>query len=44
LVFDAGDRFSGTLWFTEYHGSAAATFINMEKYDAVVSYFKGDNY
>ncbi|XP_045195357.2 snake venom 5'-nucleotidase-like [Mercenaria mercenaria] len=35
LVLDAGDRFTGTLWFNQYHGEAAATFVNMEKYDAV---------
>ena len=36
LVLDAGDRFTGTLWFNQYHGQAAATFVNMENYDAVV--------
>ena len=37
LVLDAGDRFTGTLWFTEYQGVAAAQFVNMENYDAFVS-------
>lgn len=35
LVLDAGDRFTGTLWFNQYQGFAAATFVNMENYDAV---------
>jgi len=37
LVLDAGDRFTGTLWFNQYQGAAAATFVNLEAYDAVVS-------
>ncbi|KAL4232880.1 5'-nucleotidase [Mactra antiquata] len=35
LVLDAGDRFTGTLWFNQYYGAAAATFVNMENYDAI---------
>ncbi|XP_060560431.1 snake venom 5'-nucleotidase-like [Ruditapes philippinarum] len=35
LVLDAGDRFTGTLWFNKYQGQAAAKFVNMENYDAV---------
>jgi 2',3'-cyclic-nucleotide 2'-phosphodiesterase (5'-nucleotidase family) len=37
-VLDAGDRFTGTLWFNKYQGQAAAKFVNMENYDAVVCF------
>ncbi|XP_052809054.1 snake venom 5'-nucleotidase-like [Mya arenaria] len=35
LVLDAGDRFTGTLFFYQYKGAAASTFVNMENYDAI---------
>ncbi|KAH3736665.1 hypothetical protein DPMN_043238 [Dreissena polymorpha] len=35
LVLDAGDRFTGTLWFNQYKGRAASIFVNKENYDAV---------
>lgn len=38
LVVDAGDRFSGTLWFTQYGGAAAAKFVNKENYDVYVNF------
>ncbi|KNC77495.1 hypothetical protein SARC_10046 [Sphaeroforma arctica JP610] len=34
LLLDAGDQFSGTLWFYVYEGQAAAHFMNMLEYDA----------
>ena len=37
LVLDAGDRFTGTLWFNKYKGAAASRFVNLEDYDAAVS-------
>ena len=32
ILLDGGDEFSGTLWFTMYHGIAAAVFMNYSKY------------
>lgn len=35
LLLDAGDVFSGTLYFNEYYGQADLEFLNMLGYDAV---------
>ena len=37
LLLDGGDRFVGTLWFTQYRGLADSFFINRYPYDAMVS-------
>ena len=37
LLLDGGDRFVGTLWFTQYKGLADSFFINRYPYDAMVS-------
>ena len=37
LFLDAGDQFSGTSWFQYYEGDAAAHFMNLLQYDAMVS-------
>ncbi|MBE0462003.1 MAG: bifunctional metallophosphatase/5'-nucleotidase [Halomonadaceae bacterium] len=36
LLLDAGDIFSGTLYFTEYQGQDAVEFMNLMGYDAFV--------
>ncbi|RUR29050.1 bifunctional metallophosphatase/5'-nucleotidase [Vreelandella nanhaiensis] len=36
LLLDAGDIFSGTLYFTEYQGQDAIKFMNLMGYDAFV--------
>ncbi|ADH98512.1 5'-nucleotidase C-terminal domain-containing protein [Salisediminibacterium selenitireducens] len=36
LLLDAGDIFSGTLYFNEFRGQAALHFMNMMDYDAFV--------
>ncbi|SDL09882.1 5'-nucleotidase/hypothetical protein/2',3'-cyclic-nucleotide 2'-phosphodiesterase / 3'-nucleotidase / 5'-nucleotidase [Franzmannia pantelleriensis] len=36
LLLDAGDIFSGTLYFTEFHGQDAVEFMNLMGYDAFV--------
>ncbi|PTL38765.1 bifunctional metallophosphatase/5'-nucleotidase [Alkalicoccus saliphilus] len=36
LLLDAGDVFSGTLYFNEYRGQDAAEFMNYMEYDAFV--------
>lgn len=36
ILLDAGDVFSGTLYFTQYLGQADVEFMNMMKYDAMV--------
>ena len=38
LLLDAGDQYTGTLWFDYYKGGAAAKFMNLMKYDAMVGY------
>ena len=35
LLLDAGDQFTGTMWFEQYKGLASATFMNLMKYDAM---------
>lgn len=35
LLLDAGDRFLGTLWFTQYQGLADSFFMNRFPYDAM---------
>lgn len=35
LLLDAGDVFSGSLYFNEFHGLADLEFINLMKYDAM---------
>ncbi|WP_019416221.1 cell wall-binding repeat-containing protein [Paenisporosarcina sp. TG20] len=35
LLLDAGDVFSGTLYFNEFQGAADLEFMNMMKYDAM---------
>ena len=37
LLLDAGDQFQGTLWFYMHKGKAASHFMNLLKYDAMVS-------
>lgn len=37
LLLDAGDQFQGTVWFNVYEGTATADFMNMLRYDAMVS-------
>ena len=41
LFLDAGDPFQGTSWFQYYEGDAAAHFMNLLEYDAMVSQLKG---
>ncbi|MFC0525284.1 cell wall-binding repeat-containing protein [Pontibacillus salicampi] len=36
LLLDAGDNFSGTLYYNQYKGKAAADFLNILNYDAVI--------
>ncbi|MBB6449988.1 2',3'-cyclic-nucleotide 2'-phosphodiesterase (5'-nucleotidase family) [Geomicrobium halophilum] len=36
LLLDAGDVFSGTLYFNEFHGQDAIEFMNMMEYDGFV--------
>ena len=36
LLLDGGDRFVGTLWFTQFKGIADSTFMNRFPYDAMV--------
>lgn len=36
LLLDAGDVFSGTLYFNEFQGAADLEFMNLMKYDAMV--------
>ena len=38
LLLEAGDRFTGTVWFSYYEGEASAIFMNRLEYDATVSY------
>ena len=38
LFLDAGDQFQGTLWFYIHKGTAAAHFMNLLQYDAMVSH------
>ena len=40
LLLDAGDRFVGTLWFTQFKGIADSTFMNRFPYDAMVCIFQ----
>lgn len=35
LLLDGGDRFVGTLWFTQFKGIADSTFMNRFPYDAM---------
>ncbi|KAL3881155.1 hypothetical protein ACJMK2_027613 [Sinanodonta woodiana] len=35
LLLDSGDRFTGTLWFTQYQGTESAYFMHQLKYDAM---------
>ncbi len=35
LLLDAGDQFQGTLFYTQYKGKAAQTFMNKLRYDAM---------
>ncbi|KAK3608407.1 hypothetical protein CHS0354_035407 [Potamilus streckersoni] len=35
LLLDAGDRFTGTVWFTQYQGLESSFFMNKLKYDAM---------
>lgn len=35
ILLDGGDQYQGTLWFGVYKGTAAVTFMNMTKYDAM---------
>lgn len=37
LLLDAGDVFTGTLWYSVYRGNATSTFLNELEYDAMVS-------
>ena len=37
ILLDAGDQFQGTLWFFIHKGNAAAHFMNLLKYDVMVS-------
>ncbi|HDS30554.1 MAG TPA: multifunctional 2',3'-cyclic-nucleotide 2'-phosphodiesterase/5'-nucleotidase/3'-nucleotidase, partial [Firmicutes bacterium] len=37
LLVDAGDQFQGTLFYTQYKGKEAKTFMNMLGYDAMTS-------
>ena len=36
LLLDAGDVFTGTLWYDTYRGNATAKFMNDLQYDAMV--------
>ncbi|KAK3608408.1 hypothetical protein CHS0354_035408 [Potamilus streckersoni] len=35
ILLDAGDRFTGTLWFTQYQGLESSHFMRQMKYDAM---------
>ncbi|KAL3881154.1 hypothetical protein ACJMK2_027612 [Sinanodonta woodiana] len=35
ILLDAGDRFTGTVWFTQYQGLESSYFMNKLKYDAM---------
>ena len=37
LLLDAGDQFQGSVWFSLYKGAEAAHFMNLLRYDAMVS-------
>ncbi len=37
LLLDAGDQFQGTVWFNVYEGMASAFFMNMLRYNVMVS-------
>ena len=39
LLLDGGDQFQGTLWFNVYKGKEARIFMNLLKYDAMVSIY-----
>ena len=40
LLLGAGDRFVGTLWFTQFKGIADSTLMNRFPYDAMVCFSK----
>ena len=43
LFLDGGDQFQGTSWFQFYEGDAAAHFMNLLEYDAMVSQLNSYN-
>ena len=41
VLLDAGDVFTGTLWYHVYRGNATSKFMNELRYDAMVSVILG---
>ena len=37
LLLDGGDQYQGTLWFYKYGGNVTRHFMNLVRYDAMVS-------
>ena len=38
VLVDAGDMFHGTMWYYVYQGNASRNFMNLLKYDVMVSW------